>query len=215
MPEADGVYLATPIIYNSNFLFASTVSENFESRYNKQLDHNGANGYDFIKILGGLLQDEELTRDNVKRILDASETMHSSQSELATLEIPDEQRGFTTELSGKISGSIITVVPDKFIEMIQSFSVDTVGIGGTDDLLEFFNVLNGAVLSAIGNFLKVQIKSNPVRPFDSQRDKEVKDMDLMEINYTFELGDRNTWFTIYLWMNILPSFRNKSDDLIF
>jgi len=145
----------------------------------------------------------------------ASETMHSSQSELPTLEIPDEQRGFTTELSGKISGSIISVVPDKFIAMIQSFSGDTIGIGGTDDLLEFFNILNGAVLSATGNFLKVQIKSNPVRPFDSQRDKTVNDMDLMEINYTLELGDRNTWFTVYLWMNILPSFKNKSDDLIF
>ena len=145
----------------------------------------------------------------------ASETIHSSQSELPTLEIPDEQRGFTTELSGKISGSIISVVPDKFVAMIQSFSGDTIGIGGTDDLLEFFNILNGAVLSATGNFLKVQIKSNPVRPFDNQTDKTVKDMDLMEINYTFELGDRNTWFTIYLWMNILPSFKNKSDDLIF
>ena len=147
--------------------------------------------------------------------VNASETMHGSQSELATLEIPDEQRGFTTELSGKISGSIISVVPDKFVAMIQSFSGDTIGIGGTDDLLEFFNILNGAVLSATGNFLKVQIKSNPVRPFDIQKDKTVKDLDLMEINYTFELGDRNTWFTIYLWMNILPSFKNKSDDLIF
>jgi len=147
--------------------------------------------------------------------VNVSETMHSSQSKVPTLEIPDEQRGFTTEISGHTYGSIISVVPDKFIAMIQSFSGDTIGIGGSDDLLEFFNILNGAVLSATGNFLKVQIKSNPVRPFDSQRDKTVKDMDLMEINYTFELVDKNTWFTIYLWMNILPSFKNKSDDLIF
>ena len=70
MPEANGVYLATPTIYNSEFLFASTVSENYESRYNKQIDHFSANGYDMIRILGGILQDEELTRDNVKRILD-------------------------------------------------------------------------------------------------------------------------------------------------
>jgi len=62
--------LATPIIYNSNFLFASTVAENFEPRYNKQFDHWAANGYDIIIILGGLLENEELTRDNVKRILD-------------------------------------------------------------------------------------------------------------------------------------------------
>jgi len=46
------------------------VSENFESRYNKQFDHNAANGYDVIRILGGLLQNEELSRDNVKRVLD-------------------------------------------------------------------------------------------------------------------------------------------------
>jgi len=70
MPETNGVYLAAPLLYDTKFLFASTVSENFESRYNKQFDHYAANGYDIIILLGGLLQDEELTRDNVKRILD-------------------------------------------------------------------------------------------------------------------------------------------------
>ena len=70
MPESNGVYFATPAMYDSNFLFASKVSENFESRYNKQFDHNAANGYDFIRILDGLLENEELTRDNVKLILD-------------------------------------------------------------------------------------------------------------------------------------------------
>ncbi len=70
MPESNGVYLATPAIYDSKFLFASKVSENFESRYNKQIDHNAANGYDFIRILDGLLENEELTRENVKNILE-------------------------------------------------------------------------------------------------------------------------------------------------
>jgi branched-chain amino acid transport system substrate-binding protein len=70
MPEANGMYLATPAIYDSNFLFARTISENFEPRYNKQFDHWAANGYDIVKILGGLLENEELSRDNVKRILD-------------------------------------------------------------------------------------------------------------------------------------------------
>jgi len=70
MPEANGVYLATPVIYDSNFLFARTVADNFESRYNKQFDHWAAIGYDSIKILGGLLENEELSRENVKRILD-------------------------------------------------------------------------------------------------------------------------------------------------
>jgi len=70
MPEANGVYLATPTIYNSKFQFANKIADNFESRYNKQLDHNAANGYDFIKILDRLLENEELSRDNVKQILD-------------------------------------------------------------------------------------------------------------------------------------------------
>jgi len=70
MPEANGIYLAAPAIYDSNFLFARTVSENFESRYNKQLDLSAGNGYDFIRILSGLLENEELSRDNAKRILD-------------------------------------------------------------------------------------------------------------------------------------------------
>jgi ABC-type branched-subunit amino acid transport system substrate-binding protein len=70
MPEANGVYLATPVIYDSNFLFARTVADNFELRYNKQFDHWAANGYDLIRILDGLFQDEELSRENVKRILD-------------------------------------------------------------------------------------------------------------------------------------------------
>jgi branched-chain amino acid transport system substrate-binding protein len=70
MPEADGVYVIAPIIYDPSFLFARTVSDNFELRYNKEFGLTAANGYDIIKILGGLLENEELTRDNVKRILD-------------------------------------------------------------------------------------------------------------------------------------------------
>ncbi len=70
LPETNGVYLTAPIIYDSSFLFARTVAENFESRYNKQFDFNTGNGYDLIRILDGLLENEELSRDDVKRILD-------------------------------------------------------------------------------------------------------------------------------------------------
>ena len=70
IPEADGVYLATPTILDPTFSFAVKIGENFESRYNKSFDQNAANGYDFIKLLGQLLEDEELSRDNVKQVLD-------------------------------------------------------------------------------------------------------------------------------------------------
>lgn len=70
MPQAEGMYLATPIIYNQQFLFAQQVAEGFESKYGKEFDHMAGNGYDIITILEGLLEDEELTRENVKNILD-------------------------------------------------------------------------------------------------------------------------------------------------
>jgi len=125
---------------------------------------------------------------------------------LPTFEIQFEQRGFTTEMEGKISGSIISVVPDKFLEMIQSFSRDGISIEGEDGVMEFFNIINGTVSNAIGDFLHDTIKRKPVRPFDIKIDKAVNNLDLMEINYTFELGDKNTWFTIYLWTDVFSSF---------
>jgi len=70
MDEADGMYLATPAIYDSNFLFVTKVADNFQTQYDKRFDHNAGNGYDFIRILDGLLEDEELSRDRIKNILD-------------------------------------------------------------------------------------------------------------------------------------------------
>jgi len=70
IPEANGVYFATPSMFDPTFEFAVNIGENFESRYDKPFDHNSANGYDFIKLLEGLLEGEELSRDNIKQILD-------------------------------------------------------------------------------------------------------------------------------------------------
>jgi len=61
IPEADGVYLAAPPIFDPTFAFAINIGENFESRYDKQMDQNAANGYDFIKLLEQLLEGEELS----------------------------------------------------------------------------------------------------------------------------------------------------------
>jgi len=138
---------------------------------------------------------------------------HESNSTIPTFEIPHEQRGFTTEISGHVTGSIISVVPDKFIEIVENYSGEGRGIEKPDGLMEFFNILNGAVLSATGNFLHVQINSSPIRPYDIQKDKTISGMDLMEISYTFELEGKSTWFTVYLWMNIFESFEEKLDGL--
>ena len=70
MPEADGVYVAAPIVYNPNFLFARELKEKYEAKYNKPFTQFAANGYDFIRILAGLLEDKEVSRKSVKSVLE-------------------------------------------------------------------------------------------------------------------------------------------------
>ena len=70
IPEAQGVYVATPIIYNPNFPFAKEVEEKYVNRYNKPFSHSAASGYDSIKILAGLWEDEDISRGRVKSLLE-------------------------------------------------------------------------------------------------------------------------------------------------
>jgi ABC-type branched-subunit amino acid transport system substrate-binding protein len=70
MPEANGAYVAAPIIYNPNFLFAKEVKEKYETKYGKPFDHYAANGYDFVKLLAGLLEEQELSRERVRRLFE-------------------------------------------------------------------------------------------------------------------------------------------------
>jgi len=66
MPESNGMYLGLPFVYNSNYQSASQIGLAFEEKYDRSLDHNGANGYDVIRIINGLLDGEETSRDNLK-----------------------------------------------------------------------------------------------------------------------------------------------------
>lgn len=70
LPESNGVYLAAPIIYNPNFLFAKEAKDKYETKYNKPFTHYAANGYDFMKLLSGLLGDKEISRASVKSLLE-------------------------------------------------------------------------------------------------------------------------------------------------
>lgn len=66
IPEANGVYVAAPMVY----LFAGELKEKYEAKYGKTFNHIAAHGYDFIKLLAGLLEDKEISRENVKRLLE-------------------------------------------------------------------------------------------------------------------------------------------------
>lgn len=63
------IYLAAPGIYNYNNVHANDTRKRYEQRYEKTFNHFVANGYDFIQIVVGLLENEELTRANVRDLL--------------------------------------------------------------------------------------------------------------------------------------------------
>jgi len=66
----DGLYAAAPLIYNQSYVFAQKVAARYEKRYKKELSHYAATGYDIIKIIAGLLEGEDITRDSVMDMLD-------------------------------------------------------------------------------------------------------------------------------------------------
>jgi len=87
-PEANGVYLAAPIIYNPTFILAKDVKESYENKHNMTFDHMAANGYDTLKILSGLIDEEEISRESLKGLLDQG---FSSSGVLGTVDVEPGQ----------------------------------------------------------------------------------------------------------------------------
>ncbi len=69
LPESEGVYVTTPIIYNPNFRFANEVSRKYENRFKKPFNHFAATGYDAMKLLAGLLDDNAISRQGIRDLL--------------------------------------------------------------------------------------------------------------------------------------------------
>jgi len=70
----EGVYVATPGLHNPANIFSRETGKLYEEVYNEPMDFRGASGYDGMSIMASLLQGEELTRENVQRILDSGFT---------------------------------------------------------------------------------------------------------------------------------------------
>ncbi len=70
IPEAQGVYVPAPAIYNPNFIFAKELEHKYVARYQKPLTHYAAKGYDMLILLSGLLEDQPISRENIRSILD-------------------------------------------------------------------------------------------------------------------------------------------------
>jgi branched-chain amino acid transport system substrate-binding protein len=70
-PEMQGVYIVAPIIYNPGYLFAREAGDKFAARYQKPLDQWSASGYDFIRLISGLLEDRPASRKSVREVFAA------------------------------------------------------------------------------------------------------------------------------------------------
>ncbi len=60
------IYLPAPVLYNFNNAYANSTKKRYEERYLKKFTHFAANGYDFIHIVAGLLENKHLSRDTVR-----------------------------------------------------------------------------------------------------------------------------------------------------
>jgi len=69
-PPGEAVYLGAPAIYKPNFVFAREVAERYRARYAEPFNINAGFGYGAIHLMSDLLEGEELTRSNVKSVLD-------------------------------------------------------------------------------------------------------------------------------------------------
>ncbi len=67
----EGVFFPAPAIYNPNYEMVKLTREKYIRRYNKDFNHYAANGYDAIRLMAGLLENEVLSRENVKNVLES------------------------------------------------------------------------------------------------------------------------------------------------
>lgn len=61
-PETEGVYTAAPIVYNPGYAFVDELKQKVEKQTNKRLTHYLVGGYDFLKLLAGLMEERPVNR---------------------------------------------------------------------------------------------------------------------------------------------------------
>jgi branched-chain amino acid transport system substrate-binding protein len=69
LPEMSGVYVAAPIIYNPSYLYAREAGERFLANYRRPFNQWAANGYDFIKLICGLMEERTVSRKGVRDVM--------------------------------------------------------------------------------------------------------------------------------------------------
>jgi branched-chain amino acid transport system substrate-binding protein len=66
MPEAQGMYVSAPAIYNPNYLPAKQLTAEFLEAFGHNMTHYAASGYDVMYLIYGLMKDRDLTREEMR-----------------------------------------------------------------------------------------------------------------------------------------------------
>jgi ABC-type branched-subunit amino acid transport system substrate-binding protein len=66
LPQIQGIYTAVPIIYKASFLYARELTQKYTARYGKEINTGAAAGYDLVKLVADLLEDQDVSRPNLK-----------------------------------------------------------------------------------------------------------------------------------------------------
>lgn len=69
MPEAEGMYVSAPAVYNQNYIPAQSLVAEFEAEYGHEMSHFAVSGYDAINLIYGLMLGKELTREVMREQL--------------------------------------------------------------------------------------------------------------------------------------------------
>ncbi len=71
LPQAEGMYVATPYIYNPRFPLVREIAERYRLRFDREFHHNAAIGYDLVLLIAHLIADQqEISREGLRRALD-------------------------------------------------------------------------------------------------------------------------------------------------
>lgn len=71
LPELEGVYVSSPLLYKPENILALSFSEKFEERYGLPLTHHAAAGYDIVKLVYGVIQGSDASRENLRLQLES------------------------------------------------------------------------------------------------------------------------------------------------
>jgi ABC-type branched-subunit amino acid transport system substrate-binding protein len=84
LPEAQGSFVSAPIMYLPGATIDTEFLLEFEERYGVPLTHQGAIGSDVVTLIWGLLSDGEVSRENLRTLLNAG-FVHSGLIGVVTL----------------------------------------------------------------------------------------------------------------------------------